>query len=823
MRVSRDLVTQSLRLLTRHKRFSATAILCLGIGIALNTTMYSVLDAMLSPKIEMRDPASVFKFVYYGNNRRLLTEGEKNTAIREHTSFHAGVAGTARAGFDRIVERGGRLREARIITVTPNYFSVLGSKPSAGRLLLESDLGMGVRPVVLGERLWKQLFPELGSFAQSEILVNGEPRTVVGLLPYSADFPGQYTDVWQLPLPADLDNVTLSVFRLKPGITAAQAIAELDIVDARLKTRTNEGREAGFRVSSAITRPFRVLSFHWAMIGAVVSVLLIACANLANLQLARGVSRTRELATRTAVGASRADIIAQLVMESAWLAAAGLALGAILTVWGIQLVEANVPTEIAGYVAYPQVSWRVVAVAVGATLFCLIVVGLAPAIKLSRVDVNELLKSGAGTGATRSARAQYGVLVVTEVALALALLASASLLTKAAFTVRAFDYRGDSKGLIVTNVRVSPASPTDRTNRREWAERLVQHALTADSVVGAAVAVAERPPSRSISTYDFAGQPVNKFTPMLSYTLVTPEYFRVSRFPIIAGRDFSPGEFAEPQIIIDRAAAASLWPNQSPIGKQMKLDSAHKRSPWLRVVGVADPSEDYFRSDQDQAAFERQWRASADGRFRGRVWVLNAADTSNVMGRKYRNGFTGAFVTLYTRGRGDPRRVAMMLNRRMATMGPNITALYSSTWEEYTGTARLRARHDFIATLFTTFAFFALALATLGVYAIIAHMVAQRTREFGVRIAVGAGERDIRQLVLREGNVLTLSGIAVGLLVTYFTAGWVRAFVFSDWDRYDSRVFAAAALVLFLAAWIASYWPARRAMRINPVEALRND
>ena len=156
-------------------------------------------------------------------------------------------------------------------------------------------------------------------------------------------------------------------------------------------------------------------------------------------------------------------------------------------------------------------------------------------------------------------------------------------------------------------------------------------------------------------------------------------------------------------------------------------------------------------------------------------------------------------------------------------LGPNITAAWAATWEEWTGIARFRARHDFMASLFGTFAAFALALAALGVYAIIAHMVAQRTREFGVRIAVGAGERDIRELVVREGNILTLSGIAIGLVLTYYTAEYVRAFVFSDWDRYDSRVFAVVAILLFVVAWLASYLPARRAMRINPVEALRSD
>lgn len=455
---------------------------------------------------------------------------------------------------------------------------------------------------------------------------------------------------------------------------------------------------------------------------------------------------------------------------------------------------------------------------------CLMLVGLAPAIKLSRVDIGELLTSGAGTGKSRSARQRYGVLVVTEVALALALLASASLLMKAAVTVHAFDYSFDFKGLVTTSLRVS-RTPTDTRTRREWSERIIQYVLRGDSVTGVATSVGERPKTRTVSAYDAAGQPVNKYAPFFWYTIVSPEYFRVSRIPIVAGRDFSSGEFAEPQIILDKAAANSMWPGTNPIGKQIKLDSAHTRLPWYRVVGVAEPLREYFQHDQDYAAQQREMRRkAAETRFSGQVYVLNAADTGSIGRLTTPNrSWSGEFFHLSVRGRGDPRRLAMMLGRHLATMGPNVRSGYPQTWEQSTGIARLRARHDFIASLFGVFAMFALGLAALGVYAIIAHMVAQRTREFGVRIAVGAGERDIRELVIGEGRILALLGIAIGLIITYYTAGWVRAFVFSDWDRYDSRVFFVAVVVLFGATWLASYLPARRAMRINPVEALRND
>lgn len=289
MTLSLDRLQHSLRLLLRHKRFAATAILCLGIGIALNTTMYSVLDAMLNPPLAMRQPDRVYDLRYYGDYRGLIPIHERNDAVLNGMTFHEGATGVAWGGYERIVERGNRLREANITTVAPNYFALMGVLPSAGRLLLQDDLGAGVRPVVLGERMWRQLFPEKDQFEPSSILVNGEPRSVVGLLAFSTDI-GWY-DVWQLPLPAEIPDISLSIVRLKPGVSFAQAEAELRVIDARFRQRTGEGFDTGWRLASVVKPPFRAYRFHWAMIGAVAAVLLIACANLANLQLARGVTR----------------------------------------------------------------------------------------------------------------------------------------------------------------------------------------------------------------------------------------------------------------------------------------------------------------------------------------------------------------------------------------------------------------------------------------------------------------------------------------------------------------------------------------------------
>jgi putative ABC transport system permease protein len=818
-----DRLRHSLRTLTRQKRFAVTAIVCLGVAIALNTTMYSVLDGLISPRSEIRDPEQLHEVTWFGDYRQTVPMHEKLAALHS-TSFQDGIASTYwPRPEDRLIEAGAQLREAIVSVVSPNYFAVHGVRPLAGRLLDARDSVSQTGAVVLGERMWKQLFPDAKEFEPAEVLIGGQGRPVVGIVSKGAGF--RLVDVWMLPNANQLVNAGWmpKIVRRKAGVTAAQAEAELALISQRFRVASGEGSEAGWRFRHADRPSYSEWNFRYALVGSVFAVLLIACANLANLQLARGVSRARELATRSAVGATRGDIIGQLLLESGWLALGGMLIGGVLTAWGISLIDHYVPREVAEYMSYPQVSWRVVAFAGGVTLLSLVLVGLLPAIKLSRVDIHELIKSGAGTGKSKSARRQYGALVVVEVSLALALLCSTGLMIRSALTVRAFDYRNDYRGFVSTGAMIRPDSG-DRRARHVWSERLIQQALKTDSVVRAATVSTGVPRKRAVTAYAADGRPFSQAAHQWSYSFVSPEYFRVSGMPIIRGRDFAPGEFAGHLAIIDSLAAKSLWPGENPIGKQIKLDSLYVHAPWLTVIGVAGEFRRWFSANEDMRRLERAHRFAQRGdQFMGSVWVLNSLDTVTITSSSPRNSWReGSYIALYVRARGDTKRLPLALRNKLAELS-GVNASYPRTWEETSGVGYMRAKHDFMATLFTIFGLFALALAALGVYAIIAHMVAQRTREFGVRLAVGAGERDIRQMVIREGNILTLAGIAVGLILTWKSAAWVRAFVFSDWDRYDSRVFAVVAVVLFGVAWLASYLPARRAMRINPVEALKND
>jgi putative ABC transport system permease protein len=822
-----DRFPPAVRGLLRQKRFAALAIVSLGVAMALNTTMYSVLDALIFPKVEMSKPEQLFSLSFYGDYKGRVPQQHKLEAIQA-TRMYGGMARRAPTFGNNVIERGTRMRPAIMVNVSPDYFALLGNRPSEGRLLSDADLSVEPRSVVVSRRLWKQLFPDSAWFASAKVVIDGEPRIVVGVLEAHSDFPGSRTDVWQLPGANDraFPSTIYNVVRLKDGVTVQQALLELEHLAARIAAMAGQGpREAAFSLKPMVRDAFKPTGFHYALIGAVTSVLLIACFNLANLQLARGLSRTREFATRTAVGATRGNIISQLVQETAWLAGAGLALGAILTAWGMQVLTKSMPPMLTDYFMEPQANWRLFVFAGLAAVVCVGLVGLAPAIKLSRVDINELLKSGAGTGAQRKTRRQYGALVIAQVGLALALLVASTLLMRSAATL----YRIDINPLLERTIQgYATAAPINRSDRRKMADisaELISRARAVEGVEDAATYMFRTPPHRTLTVDDNNANPqLRKQLPMReiptgfwSYAVVSPSYLRTIGATITRGRDFTEGEFAEPLAIIDEQTALYLWPGVNPLGRMIKLGSDERRDPgWIKVVGVMKTpnfTSDIRRANQDE-------RQAAGLRY---LVVLNGADTARLDGTQPTRG-RGRGISFYARAKANPHRLPMPLREALHTPASNGV----SVWDTRQMVSALavdvaRQRANFVAGLFTVFALLALAVTALGVYAVVSHSVSQRTREIGVRIALGATERDIRQRVLQEGNVLALSGIAIGLILVWKSVPLLNAFLRSVDERYDSWLFGLVALVLFGVTLLASYVPARRAMRINPVEALRND
>lgn len=809
MRLTMQRLRLAARSFLRTPGFTAIAVLSLGLGIALNTTMYSIIDALVNPRVEMRAPNRLFRLDIWGDRHNRVSSRDVAELLQSGLQSLDAATGSRRQSFlsGDAVEYERRYDKAGTVVVRPNYFDVLGVRPIAGRIFTNADYTTNANDAVISDRLAGSLFPDGDSPIGKVIDLNGEPHTVIGVLGRAAHFPGDNTDVWILPNAGEAHELPLTLVRLRDGATLDQANNEMQVLAARFAQLAGElPKDVRFQLTPAIQHQFSYSGFDFALVASVIAILLIACANLANLQLARGIGRSRELALRAALGASRADIIAQLMLESALLAIGGLIAGLLLSFWGMHLLRNRIPPIIANYSVDPQTSWRVLVFAVVACVVCVMLIGLVPAIRVSRVDPNELLKSGAGTGASRRHRRQYGIMVAAEIALSLALLSGAALVVRAALAFQAPTLAFDTAPLSVAALLMVP--PRDTTvSYATVMNQIVSRSRRFPDVADAAVSTSFRVVGDEITANDPSGGPHGVDAPMYSAAVVSPSYFRTLRWPVVKGRDFLDGVPVHPEVIIDQQTARALWPGADPVGAQIKLGAADAKVPWVRVVGVVKDAVRRSQSDLSQASGVLSHPV-------GQIFYLpSGTDSAHVHG--------SAFYTLTVRAKSDPRRMPVTLLSHLHGL-PETRVMVAESFDERNAYGAVRRRHDFVATMFSVFAGLALGLAALGIYGIIVHSVAERRRELGVRIALGASARQVLHAVLREGNVVALSGIALGLLITKYTVSWLHAFTLEE-AEYDAPTFAAMAIVLFAVVVLAALVPALRATRIDPVESLRNE
>lgn len=821
----------ALRTLGRHRGFTAVAVLSLAVAIALNTTMYSALDALIYPRIAARKPENIYYFFYYAYRgltyvRPNINDVDIERAIRDvgrNVEDVSGFGGAARwwgaRGSSPLAENGARYRRVSPAVVRPNFFDFLGTQPLEGRTFRPSDETEGNEPAVISERLAGHLYPGESPVGQT-VSLDGRGYAVIGVVKRSSVFAPLDGDIWILR-PPNQPPVGLNLIRFKEHIEISQVREALSLAAAQLvQSAGGGGAEAAFRGSPLVTKQFEFTKFHLALIGAVAAVLLVACANLANLQLARGLARSRELALRSAVGASRRQLINLLVLESGLLAAAGLALGVVLTLWGIMLVTASIPPMISNYLVEPQTSWRVFAFAAVASVVCLFLVGLVPALRISRVDPNDLLKSGAGTGANKEHRRRYGMMVVAQIGLALPVLIGAIVLLKEAVRLNSPDVIGnrygyDPRPMVSARVPFASAraplasgSPSPRVVRiGEVAAELVSRAKTVPGVIEAASIGSREPVKRRITVDDANGVIREEVVPLWSYRIVSPTYFRAVAQTIGRGRDFLDGEADGRGIIVDAATAHFLWgKNQDPLDRVLKFGPKDADLPWHRVIGIV--------KDPRDTSLIRRMDYTTGYRMAGVYRVFTPQDTVVIL-----NQF--GTMALRVRVRGNTELAAVRLQRALRTLRsverPSVIPLLDEM-----GLAQARTRQDFVSSLFSTFALLGLGLVAIGVYGIVSHSVVERRRELAVRISLGATSRDILHSVLREGNALILAGVAIGLLLTKYSVWWLERFMEEN-DGYNAILFAFIAAVLFAIAVFAAFIPAWRATRIDPVEALRHE
>jgi putative ABC transport system permease protein len=776
----------ALRSLRKSPGFVAVAVLSLGLGLGLTTTMFALLDAVTHPYVPYREPERLFRVQGWFPTKRLSVPSfDVYRAVRDRTRSFESVAPIS---YEQVALDGAESADLSAARVPSRYFALLGVTPRVGRVLQDGDADRGL--VVVSYEVWRQRLAGRRSLGGASLTLGGNVYGVVGVMPRGMD-----GGVW-FPLSSEAERVgaglrwTSIVARLGAGITLDAAKADLDAL-ARQLTVLHHAQDAPFAFQLYPLRddPMRLGDIHYAMLGAGLSVLLIACANLANLMLARGLSKRREIALRLAIGASRGAVVRQMFAECAAITVAGALVGVAFSLWGADILESRVPQDMWWVgVVRPQLSWRVFALTALAAAASAILFGLIPAIRVAwAVSLDEPLKDGAGT--TGRTRQRYSALVMTEVALALILLMGGGLLIKVVRHLASYEFNFAARHLLQGFAFAPEGRDPAPQVRMRFQQELLAAARGVPGVVDAAAQTDGKAPGGAV-TAELTGDSTRVLS-MAFFPVVTPAYLRTMGLPVLEGRDFADGDLAgDGVVILNAAGAARLYPRQRPVGRMLKLGGPSSTAAWLPIVGVA--------------------RSAIEGRpgqlksVEPRVYVVRAPDP-------------GRGVRLLIRTGSDEPRIAVAVARRLrsATSARAAWVVPYLTWYE----SELRSR-NFLAQLFVTMGSFALVLAAVGIYGVLAYAVNRRLREFAVRMALGAQRSDMVKLVLHDGLVMTLAGTGLGAFIALWAANLLEGFL-EDVRPTDVRTLVSVEAVLIAVATAACLAPALRAMRADPIEILR--
>ena len=790
------------RSLSRSRGFVLIAILALGLGLGLATTMFGVMDAVVNPYVPYRDADALFNVVWRIPRFVSLSQAELYRAVREHvTSFESVVP----FAFERLpLEARGASREVNVGRVTADYFATIGVRPTLGRAFNDRD---GATAAVVSLEVWRSLFGMRRTLAAATITLGDVTYDIVGVLPGGATHPYGAT-IW-LPLQSDYeDHPFYLLTRLKPGARYAGASAEISelerLITAHLAADVKrlEG-PVSLRLVAVRSRGEQLRDIHLAMVGAAVVVLLIACVNLAHLMLARGLSRRRELAVRLALGASRGAIVWQLFAECVAITVAGSALGALVAVWGANVLASVMPFDVSWIgLVKPHLGWRAFALGALAATGSAVVFGLIPAAGIALdVGLDEPLKDGAGT--TGRHRQRYSPLVVFEVALALVLLMAGGLLLRTVRRLQAERFGFDTRDLSIARVFL-PRCALDSTLRMCGAiqYRAFGVQTTRENIVVAVAGVRDVESAAFVGsrasvggrlTAEMVGGDSTRVIHLRYYAVVSPAYLRTVRLPVLSGRDFELGDASGNGVaIIDPIAAARLYPHQNPVGRMLQLGAPGSDAPWVRIVGVARNPSVLERTDVPPEPA---------------VWVARPLGVRGVS--------DGVIVVRTTPGRGA--RAAVELRRSLGAL----PAVRGVTLEPYSYRHDADvASHRFLARVFVAMGAVALALAALGLYGVLSYSVGQRLREFAVRVALGARSDQVVAMVLRDALVMLLAGIGIGAFVAMAATKYVDALL-SGVYRTDVVSLLLSEIVLVGVGLAAALAPARRASRASPLDILR--
>jgi putative ABC transport system permease protein len=798
-------VRYAVRIMGRTPLFTGAVILTVALAIAANTSIFSFVNAELLRPMPFRQPDRVIQVAEKNDKLNLPSFGASVLNFVSWREQQHAFQDLAAVGFNTYTLTGtGDPEQVNGNLISPDLTRVLGLGPVAGRAFTSDEEKPGSTPVaMISEGLWKRRFGSDRNVIGRTITLNGQATTVVGIAPPALSLISAaeiYTPLTIDPVKEIRLNHVLLVFgRLKDGVSRQQAQSEMDAISSHMDQVYPEMRDWGvhlFTMKETFVSP-DLKAGLLVLLCAVFFVLLIACANIANLLLSRAIARQQEMAVRTAAGASRTRLIRQLLIESVTLASFGGAIGFVGTFWAVQAINRALPPNT---LAIPEVhvDAMVLLFAVAATVITGLLFGFAPAWRMTKLDINDVLKQ-AGRGFSGSTRAHLrNGLVATELALATILLIGAGLLVKTLANLQHAHLGFDSRGLITFQLALPTAKYPLNAPMPEFFHALLDSVQAIPNVRGAAVSsgIPFGAGNYTTSPVIAQGSVLPPGTPAaIDWRMVSGSYFKTMYIPLLRGRAFTDadGLTAPPVSIVSQDTAKKLWGDSDPIGRTF-YRAADPNKTMFTVVGVVGDVRNTALNQQSPALYyPLAWRV---GLARPTVVVMDVV----------------------VRTDGSPDALVPMLRQKVRELDPQLPLANIRTMQEWVSNSAAQPRLN--ARLLTLFAAMALLIATIGIYAVLAYSVTQRTREIGLRIALGAQPRRVLRLVVSEGMKVALVGIGSGLLGALAVGKAISSLVYGVAVR-DPSIFTGVAVVLTIVALAACFIPARRAARVDPMVALR--
>ena len=803
------------RMLLKKPGFTLIAVITLALGIGANTAIFSIVNGLLLNPLPYRNAERLAIIWTHSPGANVAQDwpspGQFSALKSENTVFEQ--LALAQGG-NVILTGDGEPERLGAVRASSAVFSLLGAQAAMGRVFLpEEDTPDKTLTVILSHGFWQRRFGGDPKALGRTLTLNGRGYIIVGVMPpdFSLGYEVMPTvgSVAQaeilMPLPLSVDGMNNhgdenynALARLKPGATIAQAQTELNLAARRLEQQFPDRYPPSRRFSFSI-RPLLeqavgdVRLALYVLLGAVGCVLLIACANVANLLLARAAAREKEMAIRTAIGAQRRRVVRQLLTESVLLSAVGGALGLLLAVWGLALLRWLNPGNIPRLEAV-GIDNRVLAFTTAVAVLTGILFGLAPALRGSRMNLSETLKEGGRSLAGGGHRRLRNLLVITEIALSLVLLVCAGLLIRSFVRVQQVEPGFAPKNVLSMRVALVGPAYSEEARRVSFYQGLWERIRRLPGVE-ASGGVSALPLTGGIG---WGGITIEGYDASSGQSLIQSDmraasvgYFETMKIPLIRGRFFAEQDTKESArvVIVDENMARTYWPNADPIGKRLKFGSAGNNNPWMTVVGVVTNVKHYA--------------LDADSRVALYVPHLQSGAGS---------------LSIAARTTADPANIAGAVTREVRAMDPNLPIYDVKTMEQWL--LESLARRRFAMLMLGLFAVIAMLLAAVGIYGVMSYTVAQRTREIGVRVALGAQTRDVLRLVVRQGMLLAGVGIGVGLAAAIGATRLMTGLLFGV-RATDPITFAAIALLLAIVALLACLLPARRATQVDPLVALR--